>query len=115
MQAAHVGRLICISATGLEPGPLIQRWIAKPILWVVLKEMYSDLVRMETEVKRSNLDWTIIRPPRLTKGPRTGQYRTAINKHLSGCWSISYADLADYILTQLDSQESHCAMVEVAY
>jgi putative NADH-flavin reductase len=32
MQSADVHRLFCISASGLEPGPLWQRLIAKPIL-----------------------------------------------------------------------------------
>src|SRR5690242_12654051 len=44
MQPAGVRRLFCVSASGLEPGPLLQRLIAKPILWAILKEMYSDLV-----------------------------------------------------------------------
>jgi nucleoside-diphosphate-sugar epimerase len=36
MQAAHVRRILCISASGLEPGPRWQRWIAKPLLWFIL-------------------------------------------------------------------------------
>ena len=59
------------------------------MLWLVLKEMYTDLVRMETVVQKSTLDWTIVRPPRLTDGPRTGHYHAAINEHLRKCWSIS--------------------------
>ena len=33
MREARVQRLICISASGLDPGPLIQKLIAKPLLW----------------------------------------------------------------------------------
>src|SRR5262245_24064602 len=33
MGAAGVRRLICVSASGLDPGPLWQRVIAKPMLW----------------------------------------------------------------------------------
>ena len=115
MQFAGVHRLFCISASGLEPGPLWQRLIAKPILWTVLKEMYSDLVRMEAVVKRSPIDWTILRPPRLTDGPRTGHYQVALNQHLRRCLVISRADVADYILRNLDNAESGCAVVELAY
>lgn len=115
MHTAHVRRLFCISASGLDPGPFIQRVFARPVLWAILKEMYSDLVRMETVVKESGLDWTIVRPPMLNDKPRTGKYRVAVNKHLPGCWVISRADVADYILTQLTNPDSYCGLVEVAY
>ncbi len=115
MQSTHVRRLFCVSASGLEPGPLWQRLIAKPILWTVLKEMYSDLVRMEAVVKRSTVDWTILRPPTLRNGPRTGHYRVALNQHLRRCLVISRADVADYILRQLNNAESRCTVVELAY
>src|SRR5258708_787710 len=72
MRIARVRGIICISANGLEPGPLWQRVVAKIVLWRVIGEMYKDLVRMKTAVKASSLDWTIIRPPRLTDAARTG-------------------------------------------
>lgn len=115
MQSAHVCRLICVSAGGLEPGPLWQRLIAKPILWTVLKEMYRDLVRMEAVVERSPVDWTILRPPALTNGPRTGQYQVGLNTHLSRGLFLSRADLADYIVSHLSDTATYCARVEIAY
>ncbi len=115
MQPAHVRRLFCISASGIEPGPFWQRLIARPLLWAFLKEMYSDLVRMEALVRRSAVDWTILRPPRLTNGPRTGHYQVAVNKHLRKCFLISRADVADYVVGQLDRDDSRCAVVELAY
>ena len=115
MQAAHVRRLICVSASGLEPGPPWQRLFAKPLLWLILKNMYSDLVRMETVVKASDLDWTILRPPGYTNGPRTGRYQTAVNQHLSRSLFISRADIADYIVTHLDDPATYCGLVELAY
>ncbi|MEO8607895.1 MAG: SDR family oxidoreductase [Chloroflexota bacterium] len=115
MNAAHVRRLMCISASGLDPGPLWQRVIAKPLLWMILKEMYSDLARMETVVKASNLDWTIMRPPQFTDGPHTGRYQTSVNQHLARGRSISRADIADYIVTHLDDRSTYRAWTEMAY
>jgi len=115
MQAAGVRRLLCVSATGLEPGPLLQRWLAKPILWRLFKNMYTDLVRMEDEVKRSDFEWTVVRPPRLTDGPRTGRYHMAVNQHLTRGALISRADVADYMLTHLDDPAAYRAQVEIAY
>src|SRR5712692_9422574 len=72
MQPAGVRRLLFISATGLDPGPLIQRWFAKPLLWTLLRSMYTDLVCMEERVRGSSVNWTIIRPPGLTNKPFSG-------------------------------------------
>jgi putative NADH-flavin reductase len=115
MRAADLRRLLCVSATGLEPGPPLQRWLAKPILWLLFKDMYTDLVRMEGEVQRSDLEWTILRPPRLTDGPRSGQYHMAINKHLTRGALISRADVADYLVAHLDDPATYRAQVEIAY
>jgi putative NADH-flavin reductase len=115
MQAAHVCRILCISATGLDPGPLLQRWIAKPLLWMAFKNPYSDMVRMENVVKGSDLDWTIVRPPRLSNKPRTGRYQIVVNERLHHGYTISRADVADYMLTHLDDRASYRAAVEIAY
>jgi putative NADH-flavin reductase len=110
-----VRRLICVSASGLDPGPGPLRWLARQVLWLMFKDAYTDMARMEAAVKASNLDWTIVRPPRLTNGPHTGQYHVAVNKHLTRGWSISRADLADYIVTHLEDPQIYCAQVEVAH
>jgi len=115
MQAAGVRRILCVSASGLDPGPLWQRWIAKPLLWLILKNMYTDLVRMETVVKASGLDWTILRPPAFTNGPRTGRYQAVVNQHLARSLSISRADIADYILNHLTDRATYGGIVEQAY
>ena len=114
MQSAEVCRLLCVSASGLEPGPLWQRVIARPALWALLKEMYTDLVRMEAVVESSQVDWTILRPPALTNRPRTGQYQVALNKNLSRGTFLSRADLADYIVSHLNDVATYCARVEIA-
>jgi putative NADH-flavin reductase len=114
MQNGGVRRLICLSASGLEPGPLWQRVIAKPMLWYFLGDHYTDLVKMEEAVKQSGLDWTILRPPRLTDGPHTKHYEMGINQHLAKCWSITRADLADCMVTHLQDPKFNCATVEVA-
>lgn len=115
MQAENVRRLMVISANGLEPGPLWQRLIAKPLLWYFLKHSYADLVRMENIIKQSDRDWTIMRPPRLTDGDYTGQIQWAINKHLTKGWYISRADLAAYMLGHLTDSSTYCGWIDVAH
>jgi putative NADH-flavin reductase len=115
MRDAHIRRLFCISASGLDPGPLWQRIFAKPMLWFFLKESYTDLVRMETAVSASGLDWTILRPPRLTDGAHTGRYESVINGRLKRDFQVSRADVADYILKHLTDRATYQGFVNLAY
>lgn len=115
MKTAGVRRLLCLSANGLDPGPWWQQHLAKPLLWRAFKHSYTDLVKMETAVKASGLDWTILRPPRMIDGPHLGRYQTALNRHLTSGWRISRADVADYIVKHLDDAGTYQALVEIAY
>ena len=115
MRPAGVRRLLCVSAAAVDPGGW-QRWIMKPILWrgLGLRHMYIDLLRMENALKASALDWTIVRPPRLLDGPRTGHYHTMINASLTRGTSINRADVADFIVSHLTDPAVYRAIVEIA-
>ena len=113
MRASGTRRLLCVSAGATDPGGW-QRWIIKPILWRLYGGMYTDLLRMETAVKASDLYWTILRLPRLMDEPRTGHYHVAINRHLTLGVSISRSDVADFIITHLTDPATYHATVELA-
>jgi putative NADH-flavin reductase len=118
MRAAGVRRFICISANPLEVGNgdvLLDRLVLKPIVRAIFKDSYADLARMEEEVRGSGLDWTIMRPPRLTDRPPTGRYRIAIDRNLPRGRFIGRADLAGAMLQMLDDPKSVHATVTVAY
>jgi putative NADH-flavin reductase len=118
MNKAGVTRAFFISASALEISPVLPfyvRFAAKYILQKLLKHMYADLRVMEQLVKASVTDWTIMRPPRLTDGAATGKYRVAFNDFIKNGLSISRADVAHYMLNNLDNKESYNATVEVAY
>jgi putative NADH-flavin reductase len=118
MRAAGVRRFICISANPLEVGNgdvLLDRLVLKPVVRAIFKESYADLTRMEAEVRRSDLDWTIMRPPRLTDRPPTARYRIAFDRNLPRGRFISRADLAGAMLRLLDDSQSVHAAVTVAY
>ena len=115
MRAAGVDRLVCVSASGLNPGPAWQRVLAKPILWRVFKHSYTDLACMESRVRASGTRWTILRPPRFTDGPRTGRYAVSINQPLSHGSLLARADAADFIVSHLADPATYQATVELAY
>ncbi|GAA4904492.1 putative NADH-flavin reductase [Actinomycetospora succinea] len=100
MERTQVRRLVVVSAAGLpgEGDDLAVRWLVKPILQRVFRHPYADMARMEEIVRASDRDWTIVRPPQLTDGPRTGSYRRALDRHLAGGHRVARADLAAELL-----------------
>ncbi|MEO6302861.1 MAG: NAD(P)H-binding protein [Bacteroidia bacterium] len=118
MKRQDKSRLLCISAGGLEVNPtmnLFMRFLVKNILQRILKHPYADMRIMESEVKSSSLDYTIIRPPRLTNQELTGKYRTEINSNLKKASKIGRADLANGIIKLIDNKQSYKAIIEIAY
>jgi putative NADH-flavin reductase len=118
MQKAGIKRLICLSAGAVIVPPksnFLMKFVIKNILQKVFKNLYSDMLVMEEMLKTMDLNWTVIRPPRLKNAQHTGQYRISINEHLTRPSSISRADLADYIVTHLDDTKAYKALVEVSY
>lgn len=59
-----------------------------------------DKERMEELIRASSVDWTIVRPPALTTGPRTGAYRTGTDLPIRITSNISRADLAEFLLRE---------------
>ena len=103
MVRAGVKRLICQSSLGVGDSRANLSFFTKHIIVsVFLRHAFADHERQEAVVKQSPLDWTIVRPPHLTVGPRTGTYRHGFpvtDKHISA--KISRADVADFMLKQL--------------
>jgi uncharacterized protein YbjT (DUF2867 family) len=64
---------------------------------LVLKNVLADMRVMEKEIEASGLVWTIVRPGRLTDGPRTGLYRANDRFVPENGREISRADVADFM------------------
>ena len=69
---------------------------------------------MEDVLRASDLDWTIVRPPRLTSKPGTGRYRTAYGQNLRRGLFVSRADVAHYMLSILDQPEAFRQTIGIA-
>jgi uncharacterized protein YbjT (DUF2867 family) len=69
-----------------------------------LKRVYDDKDVQEWIIRRSGLDWTIVRPGLLTDRPASGRYRvlTAARDWQAG--TISRADVADFLVRQVDDR-----------
>jgi len=130
MMAARVRRLVVVSAApvGTTPSPgnpnppkhdaaegFFMRHLLSPMIKMILRKHYDDLARMEDALRESGLDWTAVRPPRLTKGKLTGNYRTALGQNLRGGLTVSRADVAHFMLACLAKPETVQQAVGLAY
>lgn len=111
-------RLVIVSASGPFPdegdGPVL-RYVAKPLLGrTVFAIPWRDFVAMEEVVRASGLDWTILRPPRLTDKPLTGRYRTREGMNLRGGLRVSRADLAHLALAVAGDPDTYRTAIFLA-
>jgi len=121
MQATGVRRIVVVSAApiGTVPSPgrpkppkhdpgdgFFMRHLFSPLTKAALRKHYADLALMEDILRDSGLDWTVVRPPRLTDKPLTGTYRTAHGQNLRRGFLISRADVAHYMLRVLAQPET---------
>jgi uncharacterized protein YbjT (DUF2867 family) len=67
-----------------------------------IDRIFADKDAQEWIIRRSRLDWTIVRPTVLTTGPRTGAYRVLVNPRDWRSGFISRADVADFLVKQID-------------
>jgi putative NADH-flavin reductase len=121
MQATDVRRIVAVSAAPIstvpspgrpkpprhDPGEgFLMRNLLGPLTKAALRKPYEDLALMEDILRYSGLDWTVVRPPRLTDKPLTGSYRTAYGQNLRRGLFISRADVAHLMLGVLEQPET---------
>lgn len=111
-------KIFCISASGIVVNPnhnFILRFATKYILQKIFNNPYNDIWKMEAILQNSSdIDYTIIRPPRLTNKKAKGNYRFAINTYLEKSFSITRADLAKFIVSNLANKEIEKSIVEAS-
>lgn len=105
MRRHDIRRFVGITSVGVVHGPTTPHWY-RMTLQPLLRHKYGDMQRMEEAVAESALDWTVIRPVRLTNGSLTQCYRSNLNGTIADGTSISRADVADAALRQLGTSAS---------
>ncbi|RJP82813.1 MAG: SDR family oxidoreductase [Candidatus Zixiibacteriota bacterium] len=102
MEIHGVRRLIYMSSLGVglsrgQLGPLYNYFLIP----FIMKDYFKEKEKAERLIRETKLDWTIVRPGRLTNGPRTGEYRVNFTEPETSKPQISRADVADFMLQQL--------------
>jgi putative NADH-flavin reductase len=114
MQEHGVRRLVFTSALGVaetvQQIPLMMLVFAR----LLLRDIYADKAAGEALIRRSGLEWTIVHPAGLTNGPLTGTYRAGERLALRGFPTISRADTAHFLISQLDDRSYIGKVVVIA-
>lgn len=107
MESSGVKRLVSMTGAGVtDPDDVSQRTgvVLTKFLELMAKDRIADGRAHAEVIRGSSTDWTIIRCPKLTSGPKTGDYQTGYIK--AGLLSaISRSDVADFILGCLERRE----------
>jgi len=121
MQAAGTRRIVVVSAAPIstvpsparpnppkhDPGDgFFMRHVFSHIAKTAFRKHYADLALMEDILADSGLDWTLVRPPRLTDKPLTGSYRTALGRNIRGGFLVPRADVAHLMLRVVEQPET---------
>jgi len=98
-----------------DPGDgFLMRSLLTPLVKLAIGYVYTDLALMEDVLRESDLEWTVVRPPRLTNGRPTRTYRTAYGRNLRRGLFVSRADVAHLMLRLIDQPESIGQTVGIA-
>ncbi len=97
-----VQRLLAVTGIGAGDSKGHGGWfydrLFRPLL---LGRIYADKDRQEEIIRRSPVQWTIVRPGFLTNGPLTGKYRVITDLTGVTCGKISRADVAHFLLQEV--------------
>ena len=103
MEEVGVRRLICVTGLGAGnsrgKGGILYNAVFFPLF---LKRAYDDKDVQEWIIRQSKLDWVIARPGLLTRGQHTGSYQVLTRPEDWRSGSISRADVADFLVQQID-------------
>ena len=106
MTKFHVERLVYQSFLGVKENRSELGFLLDRVVSMLLKSSIQDHEVKEDIVTNSNLQWTIVRCPLLTNGPLTGKYIEGERiQSASILPSLSRADVADFILKELQEKQ----------
>lgn len=103
MRDAGIRRIIVVQGFHLDfPGDPhnLGRKTILPLLWLGSRSLIPDSRAMAAGLQASNLDWTLVRVPRITRGPATGRARIG-RLSLGPFSSVSNGDIAAFVLASL--------------
>jgi putative NADH-flavin reductase len=106
MPRKHLRRLITLTGAGAEmpgdPYSVTGMWMSRLMGWLIPGAI-EDAREHNKLIRHSSLDWTIVRPPRLTDRPAHGAYSAGVFQ-IHPRDSVTRGDLAEFMLDQAVSR-----------
>lgn len=117
MRESGVKRLLTITSGIIDMSdPATDNFFLNRIIRPNFNKVYYDQTRWETILDdTTDINWTCFRPTNLTDKGFTGQYRVQDRHCPKGGWKISRADLAHFMVDQIQSPEFICKKPVIAY
>jgi putative NADH-flavin reductase len=110
-QPRPVRRIIVLGSAGalptsLDKQPAWRRWMVQNIVYkTFLKWPIASQISQWNNLSRSDLDWTMVMPPMLTNTTSRGIYRIDGDALPRNGSRISRADVADFMMQQIDNPQ----------
>lgn len=118
MKQFSLEKIISLSGGGLPYPEKDQPKLADKLICTIMKvaapNMLNDAIAHHKVLASSSRKWIIVRGPRLNNGKKRGTYRVGWVGVNAGT-SISRADLADFIVKQVDDEQFLFQMPYVSY
>ena len=118
MQGNGIQRIISLSGGGLpypeKDQPKFADKMIRTIMKIAVPKVLNDAIRHHEVLQASGLDWVIVRGPRLTNETEKGKYRVGW-VGVNASTKIGRADLADFILKQVEDETFNKQMPFVSY
>ncbi len=105
MQKHGVKRLVLVSVAGIAvPQDNRKKNLIDSLLKLLLKEVFVDRENQIAVLNASTVDWVAVRVPRLTDEPAKGSVNAFFGSP-NPSFKVTRADLADFMLEQLTSDQ----------
>ena len=117
MEGEGVDRLICVTSLGIDDSRFkMGLYYTLFVIPVIVFFYFLDKEKQEKLIRNSKLNWTIVRPGQLINAKKRGRYKHGPNV---GSYiltkMISRADVADFMLKQLEDETYSKKAVGVTY
>jgi putative NADH-flavin reductase len=103
MAAQQVNRLVAVTVHGLNDSKHDAGFFGKVIVAKLAKKRFEDRARQEQVIFDSAVDWTVLRPARLTDGEPSGEYELSTKLKTGMSAKVRRADVAAALLEIVES------------
>lgn len=114
METQGVRRLVCITGALIGHPDNRLGWLYR-LMRHAVRDTIQDRQLQEKLILGSTLDWTLVRPPRLSNGPARDIWRAGEDVRIGTMAHIGRADLARFMVQQVEDPSFIRRAVTVAY